>query len=108
MLAISITAFIILTIITSGVQSELDIAEERLELVEGQITELEGFEAQQEELELMEQTLKESIGLNPGLPALIKEVGKVVPEEVALIKIQAIYDYDKSKAENNDRKRVIK
>lgn len=99
---ISITAFIILSIITSGVESELDILEERLELVEEQVAELEGYEAQKEELELMGRALKESIGLNPGLPAVIMEIGKVVPEEVALIRIQAIYDYDKGGTEDEE------
>lgn len=95
---ITFTAFVVLTIIVSGIKSELNVVEERLEYVKEKIEEHKEFEGQQQEIEIMEQVIKESIGYNPGLPNIIKEIGKTVPEEVSFKAILAKYDYNKSKS----------
>lgn len=102
LLCITLMAFIILTIITSGIKAELQLVEERLADVQAKIEELKEYEEQQAEIELMEEILEETLGFNPGLSGIIMEIGKTVPEEVLLTKIQAKYGYEKERNEDGE------
>jgi len=99
---VTFLAFMILTILTSGIQTELRIVEERLTDVQGKIAKLREYEEQQAEIELMQSILEEAIGFNPGFPGIIVEIGKTVPEEVAISKILAKYSYDKARNEEGE------
>lgn len=100
--AIVFAVFLVLTIIASGIQSEINVAEERLSYVQEKIKELEMYEEQYKELELMGQVVEEAIGFNPGFADVIKEIGKAAPEEVVITKIIAKYEYDKERNEDGE------